>query len=226
MCDHPEIFVARGVSYCTKCCCTVSSDNGAEPNACCSRPCLRSTTHTEVCMNCGVEKQTFDCSSVQFVYPRGHEIQVKTKQPYARSKRFAKYLARAGREQSLSSVPNETWSYLLKHQPYSGPGDILFTLKRSNLKTKCYDSLPLLTKQLCDCSVPRLTTRESEDAMIRFNQIEAAFPSGSKFVSYLYLLEYILIQIGRSDILPFLNRIQCTKRRKMYDERITSSAAP
>ena len=62
--------------------------------------------------------------------------------------------------------------------------------------------------------------------MIRFNQIEAAFPNGSKFVSYLYLLEYILIQIGRSDILPFLNRIQCTKRRKMYDERITSSAAP
>ena len=134
-------------------------------------------------MNCGVEQQTFDCSSVQFVYPRGHEIQVKTKQPYARSKRFAKYLARAGREQSLSSVPNETWSYLLKHQPYSGPGDILFTLKRSNLKTKCYDSLPLLTKQLCGCSVPRLTTRESEDAMIKFNQIEAAFPNGSKFVS-------------------------------------------
>ena len=58
--------------------------------------------------------------------------------------------------------------------------------------------------------------------MIRFNQIEAAFPNGSKFVSYLYLLEYILIQI----VLPFLNRIQCTKRRKMYDERITSSAVP
>ncbi len=225
MCDHTEIIVARGVTYCTQCCCTVEATEEIVEKDCCKAPCVRATTHSEVCVNCGTEVQAFDTSSVQYVYPRGHEIQVKNKQPYARSKRFAKYLARAGREQSLSSIPNETWRYLIDHLPYTGPGDILFTLKRSHLRTKCYDSLPLLTKSLCKCSVPMLSGRETDRAMVEFNQIENTFPRGSKFVSYLYLLEYILVLIGRSDILPFLNRIQCTKRRKMYDERITSYAA-
>jgi len=72
--------------------------------------------------------------------------------------------------------------------------------------------------------VPLLTNMESLRAMDEFNYIESQFPRGAKFVSYLYLLEYILVLIGRSDILPFLNRIQCTKRRRIYDERITSYA--
>ena len=225
MCSHEKIFVVCGRTYCTDCCCEVKDEPEVSP-PCCTRRCVRTTPHSgsEVCTSCGAEKQVFDCTTVQYVYPRNHEICYRKKQPYARSKRFAKYLARAGREQNLSSIPNETWSYLMKHGPYHGPADILFVLKRSSLKTKCYDSLPLLTKQLCSCSVPLLTNMESLRAMDEFNYIESQFPRGAKFVSYLYLLEYILVLIGRSDILPFLNRIQCTKRRRIYDERITSYA--
>ena len=58
-----------------------------------------------------------------------------------------------------------------------------------------------------------------------FADIETRFPKGDKFVSYLYLLEHVLIRIGRKDMLPFLNRIQCPKRRRQYEERIRSHHA-
>ena len=44
--------------------------------------------------------------------------------------------------------------------------------------------------------------------------------SGKKFVSYVYLLEYVLNKLGRSDMLPYLNKIICPKRRNEYKLRL------
>ena len=78
-----------------------------------------------------------------------------------------------------------------------------------------------MTKHMCPhLRVPQLSPADVDSALKLFRQIEQGFPKESKFVSYLYLLEYILRHIGRSDMLPFLNRIQCPKRRRQYEERI------
>ena len=58
-----------------------------------------------------------------------------------------------------------------------------------------------------------------------FNEIDDGFPRSSKFVSYLYVLEHVLVRIGRGDMLPFLNRIQCPKRRREYEERIRNATS-
>ena len=53
-----------------------------------------------------------------------------------------------------------------------------------------------------------------------FKKLDTAYGQGEPFVSYLYALEYILGHIGRSDILPFINKIQCRKRRSRYKLRM------
>ena len=71
-------------------------------------------------MQCGIEAHGGPfCKEPSFMYPRGHELTIRRKQPYTRAKRFRKYLMRACMSQGLSSVPDETWKYLESHRPRS-----------------------------------------------------------------------------------------------------------
>lgn len=138
---------------------------------------------------------------------------------YTRLKRFRKYLHRACHLQSSCSVPDETWQYLLERGPYHSAGHIVKTLKAAGktIKRKCYDSLPLMVHKLCMLAVPSLDAIEIRKAIEHFSVIDRHFRNGP-FVSYLFVLEYILHKIGRPDICPFTSRIQCRKRRAKYNE--------
>ena len=61
--------------------------------------------------------------------------------------------------------------------------------------------------------MPRLTDREQRCALEYFDVIDRAFPHAGSFMSYLYVLEFILVSVGRADMLPYISRIQCQKRR-------------
>ena len=137
---------------------------------------------------------------------------------YTRRKRFKKYMARACQQQSSSTVPDATWKYLLDRAPYRSPQHIVRTLKKAKgLKKKCYDSLPVLTANLCDVDVPTLTDTDTDACYRLFDVIDQAVPQGQPFVSYMFTLEYILHKIDRTDVLPYLSRIQCRKRRVHYN---------
>ena len=116
----------------------------------------------------------------------------------------------------MSTVPEETWRYLIKRGPYTSLGQILRVLKRSKLKRKCYDSLPLMCSHLCVGNVPLLDRIEKNEAMVQFAVIDEALRPPMQFVSYVYALEYILLRIGRGDMVPYINTIQCRKRRGKY----------
>jgi len=138
-------------------------------------------------------------------------------QSYTRLKRFKKYLCRAMRQQSSSTIPRETWDYLMTRGPYNNSKHIQRTLKRArNLRRKCYDSLPFLTAALCpNVNVPCINLHEKKMAIDLFHKIDAAVRTGP-FVSYLFCLEYILKKIGRHDMVEYINRIQCPRRREKY----------
>ena len=174
--------------------------------------------HTMVCVSCGVENPGYACISDPGVW----NCQLVPAQTYTRLKRFRKYLARASKRQSASSIPEQTWKYLIDHGPYSTPGQIVRTLKEAGkrIKKKCYDSLPLLCMQLGDFDVPSLTDSDNYRAVAAFKKLDATYKAGEPFVSYLYALEYILVHIGREDVLPFINKIQCRKRRYKYMQRL------
>jgi len=74
---------------------------------------------------------------------------------------------------------------------------------------------------LCpNINVPRLTELDKMQALVAFRRLDAEYCAGEPFVSYLFALEYILQLIGRSDVLPFINKICCRKRRAEYMRRL------
>ena len=175
---------------------------------------------SNVCTDCGIEDfaKIFTVENAHFSY----QVPLHSAVTYTRLKRFRKYLQRAAMEQSVCSVPESTWRYLLQ-RTYKGPREIIRFLKRApkHVRKKCYDSLPLLTKQLCPhICIPVLTASDKYRALEAFRKLDNAYSSGEPFVSYLFALEYILEFVGRSDVLPFINKIQCRKRRAAYRFRL------
>ena len=52
--------------------------------------------------------------------------------------------------------------------------------------------------------------------------IDRAFPDKGSFMSYMYVLEFVMVSIGRADMLPYISRIQCRKRRAKYGTRLAA----
>ena len=124
---------------------------------------------TASCTACGVLCQSTAFEGFQTSFAHGYSPLNTLQQnaTYTRTKRFQKYLNRASMRQSMNSVPDATWEFLLQHAPYSSPAHILRTLKKTKLKRKCYDCLPLLTHHLCpDVSVPALGARTTARARV------------------------------------------------------------
>lgn len=171
----------------------------------------------DICLTCGVAKP--GALNTDVVY--WNQNQVLPRAFYTRRKRFKKYLFRAMRRQSSSTVPRETWEYLLERGPYRSARHVQQTLKSArHLKRKCYDCLPYLTATLCpDVTVPVLRESEKTRALEMFGRIDRSIKKGP-FVSYLFCLEYILKRMGRSDVCEHINCIQCTKRRAAYQRRL------
>ena len=174
-----------------------------------------------VCTRCGVEnfESIFDSRTAYMPYC----VPLVAPASYTRQKRFRKYLQRAAMQQSGASVPRSTWEYLFKRAPFKTPRGIISHLKNApkNIRKKCYDCLPLLIKTLCPhLHVPTLPESDKYQALAAFRELDHAYTKGEPFVSYLFALEYILQLIGRSALLPFINKIQCRKRRLAYRCRL------
>ena len=189
---------------------------------------LRHTEYgTLVCTQCGVEDFTFVLSSASAYSP--YCVPLHSAATYTRVKRFRKYLQRASMQQSSASIPETTWAYLLAGRPYTTPGHIVRRLKKApkHVRKKCYDSLPLLTKHLCPhIEVPRLSESDKLCAITSFRTLDTAYNNGEPFVSYLFALEYILELVGRTDVVPFINKICCRKRRAAYRLRLNKIFSP
>ena len=182
---------------------------------------VQTTLGTKVCRRCGVED--FACLLDPQAAYMPYCVPLVAAASYTRVKRFRKYLQRAAMQQSQASVPQSTWEYLMKAAPYKSGQGIIARLKHApkNIRKKCYDCLPLLIKSLCpDIKVPTLPESDKYRALTAFKLLDDAYTKGEPFVSYLYALEYILVHIGRADMLPFINKIQCRKRRIAYRWRL------
>ena len=178
----------------------------------------------DFCCGCGLGRSGFIgetdqwCSSDQVMWTCN----------YTRRKRFRKYLLRANRNQSANTIPPETWEYLMKSAPYSGPLAIYNKLKAGKgIKRKCYDCLPFLCQHLCDgIEVPRLSQAEIATALAYFDKIDRHIErSGDRMVSYIFCLEFILKKMGRFDMLPYVSKIKCPTRRRDYEKQLRNILA-
>ena len=173
-----------------------------------------------VCVQCGTEDFTVLLNTDSALVP--YNVPLHTPATYTRVKRFRKYLNRAAMRQSANTVPSATWEYLLPAAPYTSPCAIVRRLKAgTGIGKKCYDSLPFLVQHMCPhLSVPHLPLHDQEQAMRVFTVLDSAYEKGEPFVSYLFVLEYILEKIGRADMIPFIHKIRCRRRRAAYRVRL------
>ena len=72
---------------------------------------------TLVCTRCGQENFTWILSAQSSYSP--YCVPLHSQATYTRLKRFRKYLQRASMQQSASTIPADTWDYLLAGAPYS-----------------------------------------------------------------------------------------------------------
>ena len=78
------------------------------------------------CTACGVLAEAWAFEGFQTSFAHGYSplSTLQQNQAYTRTKRFVKYLNRASMKQSMNSVPDATWKFLLKHAPYRDPAHI------------------------------------------------------------------------------------------------------
>ena len=178
----------------------------------------------DICTVCGLCLPGAFCELRQYF----SADRVMTPCTYTRRKRFRKYLLRANRNQSANTVPPETWEYLMQYAPFRSPSDLHRCLKAAkHLKRKCYDSMPLMCTHLCESTVPSLDSTEILRAMHSFDTIDRILRANNEpMISYLFCLEFILKRIGRDDMLVFINRIKCPKRRHRYEQRLSDMFGP
>ena len=54
--------------------------------------------------------------------------------------------------------------------------------------------------------MPSLSEGEQRSALDYFRVIDRAFPDKGSFMSYMYVLEFVMVNIGRADMLPYISR--------------------
>ena len=172
----------------------------------------------DICLVCGLCKKGAITELQQYI----SSDRTMTSCTYTRKKRFRKYLMRANRNQSANTVAPETWEHLMKFAPFGTPGELHRCLKAAkHLKRKCYDCMPLMCAHLCTGKVPSLSQAEFHRALVNFNTIDRTLRDTQQpMISYLFCLEFILKKIGRDDMVPYINRIKCSKRRQTYSARL------
>jgi hypothetical protein len=172
----------------------------------------------DICRQCGVARPGSFFDPLAFL---NHD-KIVNPVLYTRQKRFKKYLSRTNRSQSANTIPEETWEYLFERKPFRDAREIHTCLKKAkHLKRKCYDSLPFLCSHLCTVQVPVLESAQCAQAMRLFETIDYNL-KGQSMISYLFCLEFILEKIDRVDMIPFVNRIKCPKRRSRYRKQLES----
>ena len=87
--------------------------------------------------------------------------------------------------------------------------------------------MPLMCTHLCEGTVPSLASAEITRAMHYFDTIDRTLRANNEpMISYLFCLEFVLRKLGREDMLVFINRIKCPKRRHCYHDRLSNIFDP
>ena len=132
-----------------------------------------------------------------------------------------------GNEYLLTEAPEEADVVVVNTCGFIGPAkeesiDAIMEAHRLKQEGKCKGVVVTgcLSTRYYDELQQELTEADKLAAMNAFRKLDNAYCTGEPFVSYLFALEYILNLIGRGDIVPYINKICCRKRRHAYQRRL------
>ena len=155
----------------------------------------------------------------RIIYHTSHNQQLMQtlKTPYDRRKRFNRLLANCFGSR-CSVIPEDLHVYLLSKKPRTTE-DIYKYIRESKKKShKRYDALALLSIIFLGEKITPLPESITKSADLLFILVqERHHILNDTFPCYSWIIEKILRKNNRVDLLKFVNRLKCTRRRWYYE---------
>ncbi len=189
----------------------------------CNDPVIRLTNeHTEVCINCGVEKRVLLLEPINISYSQSMSVNATQNTMYSRSKRFASMLDQIVLGSWCQS--DEKMVDHLKTSPkFKTVKDMMTVMKTSKLRDKRYSSIHYFSRCFLRGSKrpdPVPNWLETRRVLVQaFSDFERVFRIHMKqpFVSYAWILQKFLNVFGLSRFIPYIKVLKCKRRQKKYE---------
>ena len=172
---------------------------------------IEKADNCRLCVVCGVV-QSFLVASVGFTLG-GATARV----PYSRLKRFQRVFSNAFGLRVARLSPKLLQEF--DRTPPLSTQDLFRQIKGfKHREMKRYDAIAFLSVQMLSHKIKPLTQGELVVANSRFRDVESTHSfCGGTFPAYSWVVERILTIINRGDLMQYVHRLKCPKRRRLYD---------
>ena len=178
---------------------------------CCEHPRIVQEVGFYVCMYCGsMQNQRV------YIMPSAYG-RAPARPPYCRQKRFVKLLHNTW----ASRIPrccDLFMKSLDSINPKTTPQILTFIRDSTHRKFKRYDCLALLSIKILHHTIPPLTAEQIAWCTGVFQKIEIRHRKvGGIFPCYPWTIERCLETLHRRDLLEYIHKLKCPRRRSRYE---------
>ena len=163
-----------------------------------------------VCASCG---QQDDCP----IFVRPHACQLPAaRPPYCRKKRFQKLLHNVWSAR-LPNMKDQFVKYIQDHNPQT-PDEIIELIRTAKPRDyKRYDCISRLSIEFLNHRPEPLTQCQISECMGIFERVEIVHRrQRGVFPAYSFLIELCLVKVKRPDLIQYIHRLKCPRRRTKY----------
>ena len=148
-----------------------------------------------------------------------YQVRSPNRAPYSRRKRFLRLLANTYANR-VSRVSKQLTDNLMLCKPRT-VDDIYTFLRRSRHRWfKRYDALALLSYHILGVTVKPLSLHQQKWAEYKFRDVQWIHGRDrGTFPAYSWIIEQVLVALGRKDLLQYVHLLKCRHRRAVYTKK-------
>ena len=148
-----------------------------------------------------------------------YAVRSPNRAPYSRRKRFLRLLANTYASR-VSKISNDLTDRLVNKNPQTVAAIYQFMRTSRDRCCKRYDAIALLAFHIIGVRVTPLTLQQQKWAEYKFRDIQWIHGrEHGTFPAYSWVIEQVLICLGRADLLEFVHLLKCRHRRAVYSKR-------
>ena len=181
---------------------------------CCGQP-ISKIDNCWLCTICG------SVSSFLVMQPSYSEQPMPTRVPYSRLKRFQRVFANVFGLRIAKVDDNLLKDLSTVGQELKTPSCLFKLIKGFTCRSyKRYDAVSLFSVLFLGHTIKPVSDSERVVSVARFRDVESSHEyQGGTFPAYSWLIEKILILLGRHELIQYVHCLKCPKRRRLYEQQ-------
>ena len=142
-----------------------------------------------------------------------------TRLRYSRIRRFSRILSNVFAHR-CPTVDNRLMK-LICEADLQGPAEVFRHIRSLEARwAKRYDACAYLCVNVLNHKIPPLCRDDMAYCLGRFRMVETLHRyHGGSFPAYSWIAERLLFHVNRGDLVPYIHRLKCRRRRKTYTHR-------